>query len=279
MGIARKLSLGLILPALVLLAWHGLSLRESEVVIPRISAVWRVLCHPLAPPVSIPAPSLAFSAAITLLRVLAGFSSAALLGVPLGLLMGRLRTVHEAVSPLATMLRVVCPIAWLPVAIVLIGDLSLSEVLYGETDAWKHEVLDHIQVSMVAIIALGALFPVLLATERGAAAVRITLLESAALMGAGAWQRFWCVVLPHAMPAVVNGMRIGLGLAWMVIVAAELYPGTRSGLGYMIWVSHDAAQYDYAFAAILGIMAIGLVLNGILYALERRVSHWQAVQR
>ncbi len=275
----RRILLGLIAPALVVMVWHALASRAGEIVFPPLGAVWDVVAHPAAEPNVIDAPSLGFSALTSVLRVLIGFALAAVLAVPLGVVMGRVRAVHELLAPGFTMLRVVCPIAWLPVAIVLIGDVSVSRVVWGEADAWKHEVLHHVQLAMIAIIALGAFFPVLLAAAGGARAVRTALLESAGLMGASAWQTFWHVTLPHALPSIVNGMRVGLGIAWMVIVAAELYPGTLSGLGYTIWVSHEAAQYEYAFAAILYIMGIGVVANGILYAVEIRVGHWQAEQR
>ncbi len=270
---------GMVLPVALLVAWHVAASRPGEVVFPRLASVWHVVAHPTEKPETIDAPSLAFSAKTSLLRIAIGYVLAAGLAIPLGLLMGRLRIAHEVMAPLTTMLRVVCPIAWLPAAIVVIGAASLAEHIWGPGQAWQHETLEEVQPAMVLIIAWGAFFPILLASSSGARSVRNALLETAWLTGMGRTGRFFCVTLPYALPSIVNGMRIGLGISWMVIVAAELYPGTRSGLGYTIWVSHDTVQYEYTFAAIAYIMLIGLILDGGLWSLERRVSHWQAVQR
>ncbi len=279
MHILRKLFLGATLPILVLLAWHFESLRQGSI-FPSISQVWNIAAHPMHKPESIFAPCLAFSSLTSLLRMGLGYALAIISAVPLGLLMGRSRIVREACGPIIHMVRVVCPIAWIPVAIMLLGATSLAESFWGANLAWKHPVLCEIQPAMVLIVAWGAFFPVLLSSVSSAMAVRRSLLESAWLMGATPWQRFRLVVLPHSLPGIVSGMRIGLGISWMVIVAAELYPGTRSGLGYTIWESmEDSLQYQYAFAAILYIMAIGLVMNGILWLLERKVGHWQAMQK
>lgn len=275
----RGIVLGALPPLALLAAWHLLASRPGEIVFPPLRSVWEVLAHPLRSPEVIDAPSLAFSSWVTMVRVALGYAVAVLIGVPIGLWMGRSRLVHEASSPLITMLRVVCPIAWLPVAIVLLGASSLAEYAWGPAEAWRHATWNEVQPAMVLIIASGAFFPVLLASASGARSVRNALLETAWLMGASRVQRFRLITLPHALPSVVSGMRIGLGISWMVIVAAELYPGTRSGLGYTIWISHDTVQYQYTFASIITIMLIGLIIDGGLWLAERRVSHWQAVQR
>ncbi len=275
----RKILLGALLPILLLGAWHYAASRPGEIVFPTVAAVWDVLAHPTHKPEVIDAPSMVFSAKISLLRVLIGYAAATALAVPLGLLIGRSRLAHEVTAPVANMLRVVCPIAWLPVAIVVIGTASLAEHVWGPAVAWQHETWAEIQPAMVLIIAWGAFFPILLSSGSGARSVRQSLLETAWLMRAGRVRRFRHVVLPYALPSILNGMRIGMGISWMVIVAAELYPGTRSGLGYTIWISHDTVQYEYTFAAIVYIMGIGLILDGLLWATERWVSHWQAMQR
>lgn len=275
----RSILLGIVPPVALLIAWHLLASRPGEIVFPPIGTVCEVLVHPFRRPAVIDAPSLAFSTWVTAVRVALGYALAVLVGVPLGLIMGRSRLVHEAASPLITMLRVVCPIAWLPVAIVLLGASSLAEYVWGPAEAWQHETWNEVQPAMVFIIASGALFPILLASASGARSVRNALLETVTLLGASRLQRFGLVTLPYALPSIISGMRIGLGISWMVIVAAELYPGTRSGLGYTIWISHDTVQYQYTFAAIILIMVIGLAIDGALWIVERRVSHWQAVQR
>lgn len=281
MSLAERLqraALGALPPLAAAAAWQYAASVPGTLV-PAPAEVARIALSPLTRPENLDAPSLGFSAAASLLRVGLGYAAAAALALPLGLAMGRSRLAHALAAPLTTMLRVVCPLAWLPLAILTLGTSSFAEHAYGLREAWRHDLLNEIQPAMVLIIAWGAFFPILLATAAAARSTRTALLESAALLGAGRWARLRHVVLPSALPGAVNGMRIGLGIAWMVIVAAELYPGTRSGLGYTIWVSHNTVQYEYTFAAMLYIMILGLLLNGALLALERRVGRWQAAQR
>jgi len=82
-----------------------------------------------------------------------------------------------------------------------------------------------------------------------------------------------------AAPSIMVGLRVGGGIAWRAIIAAEIFPGTRGGLGYMIATAHMQGAYEYAFASILVIAAIGLVLDGLLRLAAARVSRWQARQR
>jgi NitT/TauT family transport system permease protein len=254
--------------------WYGLSQRAGNVVIPTPGAVLAVLLQPLAAPTPLAAPSLFWCALVSLLRIVVGFSLAALLAVPLGLAMGRLRWVHQGLSPLVTMVRVICPLAWMPLAIVLLGSDSLAVWIWGAREGWRHEAIHTLQPAMLAIIGLAAFAPILLASAHAAAGVRSSWIEAAQLMGASRWRILSRVVLPASLPGIVNGMRIGLGIAWMVIVAAELLPGVEAGLGHLIWLSHDAAEYRYTGAAIIVIGVIGLAINGLLAWFEQRCGHW-----
>ncbi len=275
-GVLRRL----ILPGVVLLLWRlAAQASTTGVVFPSIPDVLHVVRAPFEKPPFLDAPSLYFSSVTSLLRVLLGFALATAYGVPIGLMMGRSRAAQEVFSPAVTAVRVICPLAWMPLAIVLFGVDSLATLLFGEAEGWRYVTLDEIQPAMIVVTGLAAFAPIVLASAHAARALRENLVEAAWLMGASPRRIFVDVVVPHCLPTVLNGMRIGLGFAWMVIVAAELLPGTRSGLGFTIWVSHDAAVYEYTFAAMIYIGLIGLALNGILLLLEKRVGHWQAVQR
>jgi ABC-type nitrate/sulfonate/bicarbonate transport system permease component len=103
-------------------------------------------------------------------------------------------------------------------------------------------------------------------------------MEAAAVLGASRPQILRKVILPSALPSILTGLRVGGGIAWRVIIAAEIFPGTRGGLGYMIAASHETASYEYAFAAIIVIAAIGLSLDGLLLLAVRR-CRWQARER
>jgi len=273
----HRLIAGLILPALLLGLWHFASSRSATVV-PSLGEVWAVLAHPLRQPPNLDSPSLFACTAISLARVAVGYALAVFSAVPLGLAVGRSDAVRRIVMPLVEFGRPICPIAWMPLAIILFGFSSLGSTLWGD-QAWRHDFLGQIQFAMVAIIWWGAFFPILLASVQGVEQTRTLYLEAALMLRATRRQLFRHVILPSALPSILTGLRVGLGLAWMVIIAAEIFPGTRSGLGYMITTSHQVAQYEYAFACILIIGVLGFGMNAALRALSLRVGRWQAKER
>jgi NitT/TauT family transport system permease protein len=132
---------------------------------------------------------------------------------------------------------------------------------------------------MLLIIWYGAFFPIYLAAVHGVRSVRASHLETLSLLGAGRLQELRWLLLPHELPAIASGMRIALGVTWLVIIAAELFPGTRSGLGYLLCTACKTSEYEYTFAAMILIGAIGLATNGALRRFERAVGHWQAAER
>ena len=273
----RTLATGVILPTAAVVLWHFAS-KTGSTVVPTVGEVLDVLIHPLRSPPNIDSPSLLSNVAISVFRVLIGYVAAIATAVPLGLAVGHSERVRRAVMPTVELLRPVCPIAWLPLAIIVFGFASIGSLLWGE-DVWRHGFLGQVQLAMVVIIWWGAFFPILLSSVHGVEVVRTLYVEEARILGANRRQVFFHVVLPSALPTVLTGMRVGLGIAWMVIIAAEIFPGTRSGLGYMITTSHQVAQYEYAFACIIVIGLIGLLLNVFLGAAASRLGHWQKAER
>jgi NitT/TauT family transport system permease protein len=275
-GVVRALLLGALLPLSILLLWHLASLRENTLV-PSIGEVVRVLLHPLEEP-RLDSRPLAHSVLVSALRVLAGFSAAVLFAVPVGIAVGRSKLCREIVSPLVEMTRPVCPVAWLPLLILVFGNASAASFLYGE-DAWRHDILAQVPWAMVVVIWWGAFFPIFINTVHGVMHVRTLFIEVARTNGASEAQIFRHIVLPASLPAIVAGLRIGMGTAWMVIVAAEFYPGTRSGLAYMITTADEVGRFEYVFACILMIGLLGLLTNAALQRLENRIGRWQARER
>ncbi len=278
-GLARALlpplahaALGL-LPPLALLglwAWAG----RGSAILPGPGEVGAVLARPLTTPAYLDAPSLAHCALISLLRVACGFLLAILTAVPLGLAIGRSDPLRRICAPTLSFLMVISPIAWIPLAILVLGLTSPATALFGD-DAWRHPTLGALRFAVVGIVWLGAFFSITLATAAGARGVRRPLIDSVRAFGASRWQIFRVVILPASLPGIVTGIRVGGGIAWRVIIAAEIFPGTRSGLGYVIATSQDAGVYQYAFAAIVVIGVLGLLLDGGLHLLERRIGRWQ----
>ena len=275
--LARAVVLGVLPPLFVLLIWHQASL-GSRGTIPRIHEVIDVLAHPFSDPPLLDSYSLAHSALISLLRVLCGFGMAALTAIPLGILVGRVRVVREIFSPTIELIRPICPVAWLPVLIITFGLSSVGSLFYGD-EAWRHDLLGQLGIAMIAITWYGAFFPIFVNTVHGVTQVKSLFVEVAKTNGATDRQVFRYVILPASMPAIVAGLRIGMGTAWMVIVAAEFFPGTKSGVGYMITTAQEVSEYQYAFASIVVIGAMGILINAILGRVERHVGRWQARER
>jgi NitT/TauT family transport system permease protein len=237
-----------------------------------------VLIHPFREPLSLDATSLASGAIISVVRVACGFALAALTAVPIGLLVGRWRPAREVLAPTIAAAMVISPIAWMPIAIIVFGLSSPATAVWGD-EAWRFGLLDQLRFAIVAVIWLGSFFPIVLNTAAGAGGVRDAHLEAARVLGASRRQLLTKVVLPSAGPSIMTGLRVGGGIAWRVIIVAEIFPGTRGGLGYMITTAHEQASYEYAFASIIVIAAIGLGIDGLLRLAARRVGRWQVKQR
>jgi len=275
---AGKLLLGSLLPGAALFSWW-LAIRTGTAVVPRFGEVVSVLFHPFVVPQDIYSRSLAFSLLMTLIRLSLGFGLAVLTAVPLGFWAAQNKIIDRILYPLVQLARPINPVALLPVATVLFGLSSLATMLVGGLEAWRYDVLDQVQLAMIFILWWGAFFPIFLSTIHGVRSVRAAYLETMTLFGATPLQSARRVVLPHALPSIANGMRIALGVSWLVLIAAEIFPGTRSGLGYMLCTACKTSDYQYTFAAMLVIGVTGLLIDWLLLRLERRVGHWQAAER
>ncbi|MDZ7815084.1 MAG: ABC transporter permease [Planctomycetota bacterium] len=207
-----------------------------------------------------------------------GFLFAVITGVPLGLLIGYSRLFERVFSPVIEMARPICPIAWLPVAIILFGLASFGSSIWGNA-SYRYDVFDQMKYAMVFIIWWGAFFPIVINTVDGVRGVKKLFIDAAKVLGLDEKGIFFRVIFPASLPSVMTGLRVGMGIAWMVIVAAEFFPGTTSGLGYMITTSHQVAEYEYAFASILAIGVTGLAINKLMMLLSVRVGKWEALER
>ncbi|HRY51481.1 MAG TPA: ABC transporter permease [Candidatus Paceibacterota bacterium] len=270
------LTRGAWLPLAVLALWHFAS--ADSVIVPPIGAVLDVLIHPFRDPPTLDSMPLARSAGISVVRVFFGFGLAIVTGVPLGLWIGRIQWASDVFSPSLGAAMVISPVAWIPVTILVFGLASPATVLYAD-EAWRHGLLDQLRFAIIAVIWMGAFFPIVLNTAAGARGVREAHIEAVRVLGANPWQVLFKVILPSAAPTILTGLRVAGGIAWRVIVAAEIFPGTRGGLGYMIATAHTQASYEYAFAGIVVIGMIGLALDGCLRLLALPVCRWQPRER
>jgi NitT/TauT family transport system permease protein len=183
----------------------------------------------------------------SLFRVGSGFLLAVAFAVPLGLWMGWVRGAFATFNPIFQMLRPISPIAWIPIAILWFGVGNASPIF---------------------LIFISSVFPMVVQTTSGVHTIERRYLRAAGNFGVSRATLFRRVVIPAALPQVIVGMRIGLGVAWLVVVAAEMI-ALRSGLGYLIIDSRNAGnRYDLVIAAMIIIGLIGLLLDGLMRLLE-----------
>jgi ABC-type nitrate/sulfonate/bicarbonate transport system permease component len=191
----------------------------------------------------------------SLLRVFWGYLAALVVAIPLGIAMGWSRSLSAALEPIMEMLRPIPPLAWIPIAILWFGIGNRSAAF---------------------IIFLGAFFPILLNTVSGVRTIDPLLIEAARTLNATRRFIFLKVLLPGAFPSIFTGLRIGLGIGWMTLVAAE-FTGVRQGygLGYMIMTARDIQRPDQIVAGMAVIGAIGLCIDVGLNFLERVLLNWR----
>ncbi|KPK75610.1 MAG: hypothetical protein AMJ79_10695 [Phycisphaerae bacterium SM23_30] len=233
--------------------------------------VINILVHPY---VDIYASGSLFSnTIISLLRVLIGFTLAAVVGVTLGLIMGALLPIRHLLEPLIELLRPLCPIAWLPFAMVLFKLKTLPNLLgLGYT----HTIFDRVQLGMIFVLFVGGFFPILTNTLDGVAGVRRNYLALARMLGAGRYQSFMHVYLSAALPMIFTGLRQGIGLCWFVIIAAEMMTGADSGIGYLLMYAAAQAGMDVVIACMLIIGTIGALLNFIMRWSMQTLVRWHS---
>lgn len=195
-------------------------------------------------------------------RVAVAFLLATLLAVPLGLLVGRSRVFADLAFPSLEMLRPIPPIAWLPLTILLFPALQV----------WVGVTTLSVKANVLFITALGAFFPILLNTIDGVKGVDVEYSRAAESLGAGDRQVFRHVVLPAALPDIYTGMVVGMGLAWVNLVAAEMIAG--AGLGYLTWSGYTAGNFAAIIVGMISIGVLGYVSSGALRAAGDRFLTW-----
>ena len=215
---------------------------------------------------------------VSLWRVLAGFVLAVILAVPLGIWMGYSRTIFDLLNHFLGLLRPIPPLAWVPLVLAWFGVASLANV-FGVESGEAYLYLRNIKVSMIFIIFIGAFFPVITSTIYGVQSVRNILVDTALVLGAGRRDVFVKILLPAAAPAIVSGMRTGLGVAWMCLVAAEMLPGSVAGVGYLITHAYTVARTDIVIAGMISIGAIGAALDASFRVMADRKFAWQRLAR
>ncbi len=184
-------------------------------------------------------------------RVMTGYLLAALVAIPLGFLIGMSPLVYRALDPFIQVLKPISPLAWMPLALYTIKDSAVSAIF---------------------VIFICSIWPMLLNTAFGVASVRKEWLNVARTLEVGPVRRAFSVILPAAAPTIMTGMRISIGIAWLVIVAAEMLVG-GTGIGYFVWNEWNNLSIPSIVTAILLIGLIGMALDLALARLTRLVTY------
>jgi nitrate/nitrite transport system permease protein len=188
--------------------------------------------------------------AYSIARVLVGYLLAAAVAIPIGFLIGMSPLVYKALDPFIQILKPISPLAWMPLALYTIKDSALSSIF---------------------VIFICSIWPMLINTAFGVATVRREWLNVARTLEVGRLRTALRVILPAAAPTIMTGLRISIGIAWLVIVAAEMLVG-GTGIGYFVWNEWNNLSIANILTAILAIGLVGMLLDQVLARLTRMVS-------
>jgi nitrate/nitrite transport system permease protein len=189
--------------------------------------------------------------AYSIARVLAGYLLAVAVAIPIGFLIGMSPLMSRALDPFIQVLKPISPLAWMPLALYTIKDSGISAIF---------------------VIFICSLWPMLINTAFGVASVRREWLNVARTLEMGAARTAWRVILPAAAPTILTGMRISIGIAWLVIVAAEMLVG-GTGIGYFVWNEWNNLSITNVITAILFIGVVGMALDQLMGRLQRLVAY------
>ena len=237
---------------LMLLAWHAVSVVQKAVPgpLPTLAVLWSLI----ADPVYNRGPNdqgIALQLSGSLGRVFAGFALGTLVAVPAGMMMGASKTLRALFYPIVQVLRPVSPLAWFPLGLAAFHSAGAASIF---------------------AIFITSLWPTLLNTAFGVASIPEDHKNVARVFRFSRAKYVARVLVPYSLPHVVTGLRLSMGVAWMVIVAAEMLSG-GIGIGFFVWDSWNALSLENVLSAILLIGAVGVLLDRIFDVLGRSVAY------
>ena len=227
---------------------------DQEARVPPPSAVISLAIEELSNPFYDAGPNdkgIGIQLAYSIYRVLTGFFLAALIAIPIGFLIGMSPLMYKALDPFIQVLRPISPLAWMPLALFIIKDSETSSIF---------------------VIFICSIWPMLINTAFGVAGVRKDWINVARTHELSPWRTAATVILPAAAPTILTGMRISIGIAWLVIVAAEMLVG-GTGIGYYVWNEWNNLDLTSVIFSILMIGIVGMLLDMALSAATRLVQY------
>ena len=189
-------------------------------------------------------------------RVLQGFLFAAAVGIPLGIFVGWNRLVARLVDPTIQMFRPVPITAWLPFSIAVFGIYDAGALF---------------------LIGLGAFYPIVINTTHGVRDTNLLLLRAARMLGAREGTVLFKVVLPSALPSILTGLRLGVGIAWTAVIVAEMI-AVKSGLGYVLWDAYYVGRMDICVATMFSVGLLGFLSDQAILLASRLLLRWRTLE-
>ena len=238
--------------ALFLLAWVGISMLAPA--LPGPAKTWESAYVLFSDPFYQNGPNdmgIGWNILNSLTRVGLGFGMAALIGIPLGFVLGRFKFVNDMASPIISLLRPVSPLAWLPIGLLVFKAADPAAI-------W--------------VIFISSIWPLVINTAMGVSKVPQDYLNVARVLNLSEWKIATRIMLPAAMPYVLTGIRLSIGVAWLVIVAAEMLTG-GVGLGFWVWDEWNNLNVEHILIAIFIVGIVGLLLEQMLLQLAKRFNY------
>lgn len=247
----KDIGLALIVPAFIVLAWWYVTnyTDTPNSILPKISEVGNTFRDMLK------SGELQFNVWISLQRVFKGYLLSAVVGITLGTLLGMSRLAKKMLQPLFTTIRQIPIMAWIPLLILWCG--------IGEG-------------SKVVIIFIASVFPILINTQAGISSTPASLLEVAQLYKLSKLHTFLRVYLPHALSGIQTGLKLGLGVSWMAVVAAELIAST-SGIGYTMSYARTLMQSNVVILCMIVVGLIGILMDKMISLVFTLVTPWERI--
>lgn len=251
--LSRKIILGLVIPIIIVVLWFYVTTYGSipTGILPSIPKVGDTFNE------MIQSGQLQQDLLVSLSRVVKGYLVSAILGITLGSLMGMFRTVKELFLPIVTVIRQIPMIAWIPLIILWCGIGELSKVV---------------------IIVLAAFFPILVNTQSGMEGTPDGYIEVARLYKLNPWKTFTKVYLPHALPHILVGLKLGLGVSWMAVVASELIAAT-TGIGYRMSNARSMMQSNVVIVCMIVVGLVGVIMDKGIGLVFGAVTPWQKTEK
>ncbi len=238
--------------ALFVLVWQVVAMRIPEIPTPGVT--WRAAVELFSDPFYDNGPNdkgIGWNLLASLQRVGIGFGLAALVGIPVGFAIGRYAPVRAMFSPIVSLLRPVSPLAWLPLGLLLFKAANPAAI-------WA--------------IFICSIWPMIINTAVGVSRVPQDYLNVARVLNLSEWKVTTKVLLPAVLPYMLTGVRLSIGTAWLVIVAAEMLTG-GTGIGFWLWDEWNNLKVEHIVIAIFVIGIVGLILETLLVALARRFTY------